>query len=72
MDFPTFSLHIGLVVIEEVASKECGAITVDLLHCAGVLDEADDGSWDLAEGWELCCIYIYGDAKTIENMVKSV
>ena len=35
-----------------------------------MLEEAKDGSWDLADGWELRRIYIYGNAKTIENMVK--
>jgi len=54
------------------ASKECGAITLDLLLRAGVIVEVDDGSWELAKNWESRRIYLYGDAKTIENMTKFV
>ena len=39
---PTLSIYLGLVAIDEAASKECGAITLDLLLRAGVLIESDD------------------------------
>jgi hypothetical protein len=42
-DEPTKSVFIGLVGINESASKECDAITLDLLLRAGVLVEQDDG-----------------------------
>lgn len=48
MDKPTLSLYIGLVAIDKSASKECDAITLDLLLRAGVLEEAEDGSCDLS------------------------
>ena len=71
-DEPTESIYLGLVGIDESASKECGAITLDLLLRAGVLVASSDGSWDLAPDWEERKIYLFGDAKTIENMTKFV
>ena len=58
--------------MDEGASRECGAITLDLLHRAGVLLQDEDGSWSLAEDYKSRRVYVYGDAKTIENMAKFV
>ena len=68
----TKSIHLGLVGIDESASKECGAITLDLLLRAGILVEGEDSSWVLADDWKERKIYLFGDAKTIENMAKFV
>ena len=43
---------------------------LDLLLREGVLVKEDDGSWMLAPDWESRCIYLFGDAKTIENVAK--
>ena len=72
IDEATLSIFLGLVGIDEAASKECGAITLDLLLRAGVLVEAEDGSWTVADNYLTRRIYLYGDAKTVENMVKFV
>ena len=72
IDDPTTSMYLGLVGIDESAAKECGAITLDLLLRAGVLEQEEDGSWILAEGWDKRRIYLYGDAKTVENISKFV
>jgi len=71
-DKPTESVFIGLVGIDESAGKECGAITLDLLLRAGVLVEGNSGKWDLAENYLERRIYLVGDGKTVENMVKFV
>ena len=68
----SLSIYLGLIGIDESASKECGVITLDLLLRAGVLIQSDDGSWELADDWDKRRIYIFGDAKTIENMAKFV
>ncbi len=34
--------------------------------------EAKDGSWTLADDWANRRVYLFGDAKTIENMSKFV
>ena len=47
-------------------------MTLDLLLRSGVLVEDEDGGWALAEDWETRRVYLYGDAKTIENMTKFV
>ena len=58
--------------IDEAASKEYGAITLDLVLRAGILVEAEDGSWTVADNYLTRRIYLYGDAKRVENMVKFV
>ena len=70
---PTLSIYLGLIGIDGAASKECGAITLDLLLWAGVLlIPNEEGSWSLADDWKTRHIYLFGDAKTIENMTKFV
>ena len=44
IDKPTLSIYLGLLGIDEAASKECGAITLDLLLRAGILIEGKDGA----------------------------
>ena len=43
-DEPTISVYLGLLGINEAASKECGSIVLDLLLRAGVLEQLDDES----------------------------
>ena len=57
VDDPTLSVYLGLLDINETASKECGSIVLDLLLRSGVLVELEDGSWDLAEDWESRRVY---------------
>ena len=45
---------------------------MDLILRAGVLVESADGSWVLAQDWKERRIYLFGDAKTLENMIKFV
>ena len=69
---PSLSIYLGLLGIDEAASKECGSITLDLLLRSGILVETEDGGWSLADDWENRRVYLFGDAKTIENMSKFV
>ena len=71
-DVPTELVFIGLVSINESAGKECSAITLNLLLCAGVLVEGQSGKWELAEDYSKRQIYLVGNAKTVENIVKFV
>ena len=64
IDEATLSIFLGLVGIDEAASKECGAITLKLLLRAGVLVEAEDGSWTVTDDCLTRRVYLYGDAKT--------
>ena len=68
----TMSIYLGLLGIDESASKECRAITLDLLLRAGVLMPDDEGGWVLADDWEERRIYLYGNTKTVENMSEFV
>ena len=70
IDEPTLSIYLGLLGIDEAASKECGAILLDLLLRAGVLLQDSDGTWSLAPDWETRRVYLFGDAKTVENVAK--
>ena len=72
IDEPSLSIYLGLLGIDEAASKECGSLTLDLLLRSGVLEQIEDGSWKLADDWEKRRVYLFGDAKTIENMTKFV
>lgn len=56
---PTKSVYLGLLAIDEAASKEYGAITLDLLLCAGVLLQDDDGAWELADNYSERVVYLY-------------
>ena len=69
---PTESTYLGLIGIDESASKECGAVLLDLMLRAGVLHQTNDGEWKLDENWEHRKVYFFGDAKTIENVTKFV
>ena len=66
----TKSAFMGLVCVDESDSKGCGAITLDLLLKAGIINTQEDGSWALASDWETRRPIIFGDAKTTENMSK--
>ena len=59
-----FHFHLG---IDESASKECGAISLDILLRAGVLVEGDGGNWELAYNYNTSRIYIVDDAKTVKH-----
>ena len=62
----------GVIGIDEAVLKECAAITLDLLLHVGVVIEEDGGGWSLAPDYHLRRIYLFGDAKTIENVAKFV
>ena len=51
IDEATLSIFLGWVGIDEAASKECGAITLNLLLRAGILVEVEDGSWTVANNY---------------------
>ena len=72
IDDATKSMYLGLLGIDEAASKECGAILLDLLLRAGVIIQTSTGEWQLATNWEERNVYVAGDAKTIENVAKFV
>ena len=72
VDDVTYSVFFGLVGIDKAALKECGAITLELFLRAGVLEEDEDGSWQLAEDYKSRRIYLVVDAKTVEKIVKFV
>ena len=42
----TMGSHVGLVAMDEGASAECGALSLDLLHKFGIIAK-DNGSWQL-------------------------
>ena len=65
-------MYLGLLGIDEAASKECGAITLDLLLHAGVIIDEEGGGWKLAPDYNFRRIHLFGDAKTIENVAKIV
>jgi hypothetical protein len=67
-----YSVFLDLVGIDKAAPKECGAITLGLLLRAGVLEEGEDGSWELTEDYKSWRIYLVDDAKTVENIVTFV
>ena len=68
----TLSVYLDLIGIDEADSKECGAITLDLLLRAGVFVEDEDGLWQLVDDYNQRRTYLFGDAKTIEDMTKFV
>ena len=72
IDRPSKLVYLRLVGIDESASKECGAILLDLLLRCGVLVQTTIGEWVLADNWETRRVYFVGDAKTIENVTKFV
>ena len=65
-------MFLGLVGIDNLASKEYGALTLDLLLRAGILVEEKDGTWTLAKDNNDRRIYLVGDANTVKNIVKFV
>ena len=71
-DKVTLSHFLGLVGMDESASKECGAISLDIALKLGIIVEQPDGSWALSDTWDECRPMIFGDAKTTENMSKFI
>ena len=68
----TQTIMLGLLGIAEESSNECGAISLDQLYRMGILLECEDGTWELAPNWESRRPYLFGDAKTVENVSKFV
>ena len=56
---PTESAYLGLIGIDESASKECGTILLDLLLRAGVLEQTNEGRWNLAANWKERCVSLW-------------
>ena len=69
-DEATLSNYMGLVGMDEAASKECGDITLDLLVKFGILEDMGNGLWCLAENYEAKHCYLFGDVKTVDNIDK--
>ena len=69
-DEVTLSNYMGLVGIDEAASKECGALTLDMLLKFGILEQDGDGMWQLTENWEAKRAFLIGDVKTVDNVDK--
>jgi len=70
-DEVTMSNYMGLGGIDEALSKECGAITLDLLVKFGILEDAGNGLWRLAENYEAKRCYLFGDVNnTVDNIDK--
>ena len=69
---PTESAYLGLIGIGESASKECGAILLDLLLRAGVLLQTNDVANGNLKTTGRKKMYFFGDAKTIEHVTKFV
>ena len=67
---PTLPRYLGILAIDKGVSRECSAITLDLLLRAGVLLQDEDESWSLADDYKSRRVCVYGDAKNIENMAK--
>ena len=47
-----------------------GHHTIDLVPRAGVLVKVGDGQWGLVPDYSERQIYLVGDGKTVENLVK--
>ena len=68
----TMTMMLGFLGLKEESAKECGSITLDQLYRMGILVEKDDGTWELASNWKERRAYLFGDAKTVENIAKFV
>ena len=71
-DEPTQSNHAGLVAMDEAASKECGALALDLLIKFRIMMKVKDGTYDIAPDFEAKRAYLFGDVKTVDNVDKFV
>ena len=71
-DEPTHSNHSGLIVIDEGAYKECGALALDLLIKFGIMMKSKDSSYDVPPDFEAKRAYLFGDVKTVDNVDKFV
>ena len=67
----TMASHVGLVAIDEGASAECGALSLDLLHKFGIIVK-DNGSYSVAPDFKAKRAYLFGDVKTVDNIDKFV
>ena len=69
-DLVTLSNYMGLIGIDEAASKECGALTLDMVLKFGILEQDGDGMWQLTDNWEAKRAFLIGDVKTVDNVDK--
>ena len=69
-DEVTLSNYMGLIGINGPASKECGALTLDMLLKFGILNQDGDGMWQLTGNWEAKRAFLIGDVKTVDNVDK--
>jgi len=58
-DEPIHSNHSGLIDIDEGASKECGALALDLLIKFGIMMKSKDGSYDVFPDSEAKKAYLF-------------
>ena len=61
----TLTIFLDLIGIDESASNECGAITLDILLWAGVLEEGKKGEWTLAPNYQSMRVHLFGDGKQL-------
>ena len=67
---PTKSVYLGLLGVYEGGSRNCGGITSNLVLRDNVLGANFNWKWELAEDWQSHRIYLFDNAKTIENVAK--
>ena len=67
----TMGSHVGLVAMDEGASAECGALSLDLLHKFGIIVK-NNGSYSVASDFKAKRAYLFGDVKTVDNIDKFV
>ena len=69
----TKSCLLGVLGIDESDSSGCGAVLLDFLFRVGIMYQNKmDGSWEVADDYESRRMYVFGDAKTIENENKFI
>ena len=73
VDEVTHSCLLGVLGIDESDSNGCGAVLLDFLFRAGVMyQNEEDASWEVADDYHTRSMYVFGDAKTIENENKFI
>jgi hypothetical protein len=60
------TIFLGLNAMDEAASTETGAIVLELLLKAGVIEVDQDGKYSLGDDDKF--VLIFGDVKTVDNI----
>ena len=73
VDEITKSCLLGVLGIDESDSNGCGAVLLDFLFRVGIMyQNEEDASWEVADDHESRRMYVFGDAKSIENQNKFI